>query len=111
VHATGGGTHEVGLQRQAVAIAAGELEDGLNARARKQRRRNRRGEVRPGAGPVGDVDRVGEPYQGTRLAQQIVGDARHRRGDFGGDGELSGAQQRLETRSGLPWGHRLVRRC
>ena len=37
-----------------------------------------------GAGAVGDVDRVGEPAQRRRLAQQVLRVAGHRRGDLRG---------------------------
>src|SRR5262249_15853451 len=112
VHATGGGAHEIGLQRNAVAIAAGELEDGRDTRAREQGRRDRGGEVRAGAGAVGDVDGVRQAGKRLRLAQQVVRVARDRRRDLGGDDELPRAQQRFQARCRLPLrgGHRLVRR-
>ena len=41
-HAAGGRSHEIGLQCDAVTVAAGELEYGLDALARQDRRRDRR---------------------------------------------------------------------
>src|SRR5262249_42795425 len=111
-HAAGGGAHELGLQRNPVAVAAGGLGDGLDAAARGPRRRDRGGEVRAGAGAVGDVDGIRQAGERLRLAQQVVRVARDRRRDLGGDDELPRAQQRFQARSRLPLrgGHRLVRR-
>ena len=100
-HAAGGGAHQLALQRDAVAVAAGELEDRLDAFAREHRRRDRRRQMRARAGAVGDVDGVGETAQRQGLAQEIIGIARDRRRDLGGDDELAGSQQLFQARSRL----------
>jgi hypothetical protein len=53
--------------------------------------------MRAGAGAVGDVDRVREPGERQRLAQQILRLAGDWRRDLGGDGELPRPQQRFQT--------------
>ena len=65
------------------------------------RGRDRRREVRAGAGAVGDVDGVGEAAQRQRLAHEVVGVARDRRRDLGGDDELPRSQQLFQARSRL----------
>jgi len=69
-HAAGGGAHEVGLQRDAVAIAAGELEDRLDPGANEERGGERRREMRAGAGAIGDVDGICEVRKRARLASR-----------------------------------------
>jgi len=58
--------------------------------------------VRAGAGAVRDVDGIREAGERERLAQQVIGVARDRRRDLGGDDELSRAQQLFQARSRLP---------
>src|SRR5262249_23136431 len=80
-----------------VAMAAGDWEDGSETGAREQGRRDRGGEVRAGAGAVGDVDGIRQAGKRLRLAQQVVRVARDRRRDLGGDDELPRAQQRFQA--------------
>ena len=74
--------HQFALQRDAVLVAAGDLQDRLDAGVDQERRRGERAHVGAGAGAIGDIDRVGEPAQRRRLAQQILRVAGHRRGDL-----------------------------
>ena len=60
------------LQRDAVLVAAGDLQDRLDARADEQGGGRKRAHMGAGAGAVGDIDRVGEALERRRLAQQIV---------------------------------------
>ena len=48
-----------------------------------------RGQVRAGARPVGDVDRVRQALERQRLRQQVLRVERDRRRDLGGDHELA----------------------
>jgi hypothetical protein len=61
--------------------------------------------MRARARPVGDVDRIGEVGERQRLREKVVGVARDRRRDLGGDDEPSRAQQLFQARS------RLLRGC
>ena len=79
-----GGAHQFALQRDAVLVAAGDLQDRLDAGAEKDRRGRERAHVGAGAGAVGDIDRIGEPAQRRRLAQQVLRVAGDRRGDLRG---------------------------
>ena len=54
------GAHQFALQADAVAVAAGELEDRLDAFLQQNARRGHRAEMRPRARPVSDVHRIGE---------------------------------------------------
>jgi hypothetical protein len=81
------------LKRDAVAVAAGELQDRLDAGGGQHGGGDRRAHMGAGAGPVGEVDGVSDAAQRQRLAHQIVAVARHRRRDLGGHDEASGAQQ------------------
>ena len=71
-HAAGGGAQQIALQGDAVAVAAGELQHRLDAVLDQQRGRRHRAEMRPRAGAVGDVDRVGEALERRRLGQQFA---------------------------------------
>ena len=84
--------HEVALQRDAVAVAAGELQDRLDARPEEERRRGKRAHVRPRAGAVGQIDRVGEPAQRQRLGEQVLRVTRDRRRNLRGHDEATGPQ-------------------
>ena len=64
-------------------------------------RRDRRRQIGAGAGAVGDVDGIREAAERPRLAQEVVGVARDRRRDLGGDDELARAQQLFQARSRL----------
>ena len=64
--------HELRLQRDAVAIAAGELEYRLDALADENGGGNRCREMRAGAGAVGHIDRIGQAAQWQRLVQQVA---------------------------------------
>ncbi len=64
--------HQLRLQRDAVAIAAGELEYRLDALADENGGGNRCREMRAGAGAVGDIDRIGQAAQWQRLVQQVA---------------------------------------
>ena len=70
--------------------------------AREQSRRDRRGKVRAGAGAVSDIDGIRQAGERQRLAQQVIGVARDRRRDLGGDDESPRAQQLFQARSRLP---------
>ena len=78
------------------------MEDRLDARAREQRRRDRRAEVRAGAGAVGDVDGIRQAGERERLAQQVIRVARDGWRDLRRDDESPRAQQFFEARSRLP---------
>ena len=80
--------------------------------AGQDRGRGRRRHVGAGAGAVGDIDRVGEPCERQRLAQEIAGIARHRRHDLGGDHERAGPQARSKAPGERPRsGWRVRRQC
>ena len=72
-----GGADQIALQRDAVAVAAGELQDRLDAGLDQHRRGGDRAEMRARAGAVGDVDGVGQALERQRLGEQIA--ARRRR--------------------------------
>ena len=59
-HAERGGAQQVALQREPVAVAAGELEDRLDPVHQQDRRGGQRAHVRARAGAVGDVHGVGQ---------------------------------------------------
>ena len=96
-HADRRRAQQVALQRDAVAVAAGELEDRLDPCSTSSRRRGHRAEMRPRAGAVGDVDGVGQALERQRLGEQFVAVGGHRRRHFRGEHKAPGAQIVLET--------------
>ena len=86
-----GRPHQFALQRDAVFIAAGDLENRFDAGADQEARGRERAHMRPRAGPVGDVDRVGQALQSCRLLQQLLRIARHRRRKLGRHHETAAA--------------------
>ena len=91
-----GGAHHLALQRDAVLVAAGDLQDRLDLHADEDGGGRKRRHMGAGAGAVGDVDRVGEPLQRRRLAAQVLRVGRHRRGDFRGHDEPAGPHPLFE---------------
>ena len=91
-HPERGGAHQLALERDAVAVAAGELEDRLDPGADQQRRRRKGAHMGAGAGAVGDVDGVRKAAQRQRLGDEIIGIAGHRRHHLGGDDETAGRE-------------------
>ena len=89
------GAEDVALQREAVAVAAGHLEDRLDAVLNQEVRGGEAGQVHLGARAVGDVDRGGEAFQRQRAAQELGRVGRDRRRDLRGDDEIAAAQPRL----------------
>ena len=71
--AQGHGAEEIALQRDAVAVAAGHLQDRLDAVREQEMRRGEAREMRLGAGAVGDVDRRGQPLSGSARAMNAAG--------------------------------------
>jgi hypothetical protein len=90
------GAEQVALQREPVAVAAGHLEDRLDAALHEEVRRREAGQVNLGARAVGDVDRGDQPFQRHGAAQEFRGVGGHRRRDLRGDDELAAAQPRLQ---------------
>ena len=115
-----GGAERVGRQGDAVAIAAGHLQDRLGPGRHGDRRGRERGHAGAGAGQVGDVQPVGkrERRHGA-LDGRGVGAAR--RDELGGDHERARLQARGEprhrrrhaasTRAGRPCRGRSVNRA
>ena len=82
-----GGAHQLALQRDAVLVAAGDLQNRLDAGVDEDYRGRQRGHMGAGAGTVGDIDRIGEAAQRGCLAQQVLRVAGDRRGHFRGHDE------------------------
>ena len=55
--------HHLALQRDAVLVAAGDLQDRLDAGAEEKARCGQRAHMRARAGAVGDIDRVGQALE------------------------------------------------
>ena len=91
---------QIALQREAVAVAAGQLQDRLDAVLVQDRRSGERAEMRARAGPVGDVDGVGDVLERHRLDQQLLRVARDRRRDLGRDDEAAGRECPFELAAG-----------
>ena len=91
-----GGAHHLALQRDAVFVAAGDLQDRLDARANEQARRGQRAHMRARPGAVGDIDRIGEALDPRGLLQKFGGVAGHRRRQFGGHDETALTQAVLQ---------------
>ena len=82
------GSEQLALQGNAIAIATGELQNGLDTVLQQHACSDRRFEVRARARTVGHIDRVGEPLERCRLGEQIGQIARRGRRDLRGKGEL-----------------------
>ena len=102
VHAGGGGAEQIALQGDAVAVAAGELQHRLDAGLDQHRRRRQRAQMRPRAGAVGDVDRVGQTFQRQRLGEKLLARGGHRRRDFRGDHKALGRKLFLQGHCHTP---------
>ena len=63
---------QVALQRDPVAVAAGELQHRLDAALVQDHGRRHRTEMSARAGAIGDVHGVGEIFKRQRLGEQIV---------------------------------------
>ena len=87
---------EIALQRDAVAVAAGHLQDRLDAVCEQEMRRRDAREMRLGAGAVGDVDRGGDALERQRAGDEGGGIGRDRRRQLGGDDEASAVEFALE---------------
>ena len=74
---------QIALQREPVAVAAGQLQHRLDVVCEQDRGRRLRAEMGARARAVRDVHGVGEALQRQRLGEQIVAVARDRRRDFG----------------------------
>ncbi len=91
---------QVALQREPVAVAAGQLQHRLDAVLVQDRRGGERTHMRARACTVGDVDGVGDILERQRLDQQFLRIARDRRRDFGRDDEPAGRERPLELAAG-----------
>ncbi len=98
--AEGGCTHQVALERNAVTVAAGELEDRLDAGLDEQRGRCGRRHVGAGTRTVGHVDGVGDAAQRQCTREEVFRVARRRRHDLGGHHESAGGEAPGERRGG-----------
>ena len=107
-HALRGGAQQVADQRDAVAIAAGNLEHGIDAVARQNGGRRETAERRAGAGRVGHVDRIDPAFERRGLGRQGAGVGGQRRRDLGRDRERAGGQAALQV---APWGHGSASLC
>ena len=85
------------MYRDAVAVAAGELQDRLNAQVHKHCGCRNGAEVRSRAGSVGNVYGIGEALQRQRFCQKFSTVGGHRRGDFRSDYKSLGAQLVLQS--------------
>ena len=77
-----GGAHQLALQRDAILVAAGELQHRLDAGVEEKARRGERRHMGAGAGAVGDIHRVGQAFERQGLAHEFLPVERHRRRDF-----------------------------
>ena len=68
-HAGGRRRHQIALQGDTIAVAAGELEDRFDAFRHQHAGGGNRGEMRPRAGTVGNVHGVGEAFERQRLGE------------------------------------------
>ena len=105
VHAERRPPQHVGLQRQAVAVAHGELQHRLDAFAGEDRRRRERREMGARARAVEHVDGVGETLEASRVGQNVGRIHRIGRPHLRRDGELARAQHAFQPARAL----RLVR--
>ena len=89
--------HYLTLQRDAVFVTAGDLQDRLDAGAEEKARCGQRAHMCPRAGAVGDINRVGEALEPRRLLQELGRVARHRWRQFGSHDESAVAQAVLQS--------------
>jgi hypothetical protein len=99
-YAERGGAEELGLQRDAVAVATGDLQNGFDAASHQEVRRRQAGHVGLRSRAVGHIDRGDEPAQCERVIDEFGGIGGHRRGKLGGDDETSVPQVPLELADG-----------
>src|SRR5439155_24505707 len=99
-YAEGGGAEELRLQRNAVAVATGDLQDGLDTASHQEVRRRKAGHVGPRTRAVGHIDRGDEPAQRERVIDEFGGIGGHRRGKLGGNDETSVLQMPLQLADG-----------
>ena len=94
------GPEQLGLQRNAVPVATGDLQNGLDAASHQKVRRRETRHVRSRSRAVGHIDRGGEPAQRERVVDEFGGVGGHRRGKLGGDDETSVLQVPLQLADG-----------
>ncbi len=80
----------------AVAVAAGHLQDRLDAFLHQQRSRDQRAHRRPRAGAIGEVDRIGKALERHCLGDELGAVEGDRRRDFGGDDKTLGGELGLK---------------
>ena len=95
-YARGCCAQQFALQRDAIAVTAGELQDRLDPLLYKNCGRRNRTEMGPCAGAVGDIDGIGQSLQWKRLRQQFGAVRRHRRRHFRSDYKALGTQLVLQ---------------
>jgi hypothetical protein len=95
-----GGGQQIGLQRDAVAVAAGDLHDRFDARGQREEAPRPVGQPHVRALAVGDVDRVHPAPQRLNLAAHRLRVGSPRRADFGGHRRLPGFQAAAQRRPG-----------
>jgi len=91
-HPECGGAHQLALERDAITVAAGQLQNRLDPGGDEQRRRGRCAHVGVGAGAVSDIDGVRKSAQRQRPGSEVVGIAGHRRHHLGGHDEAAGRE-------------------
>ena len=87
-----GGAHQIGRQRNAVAVAAGDLQHRLMAVPDEQCGRGEARHGGAGGGGVGNIDRVDQAFERLGAFDHIVGAGGNRWRHFGRDDELAGVQ-------------------
>ena len=92
-----GGAKQIALYRDAVTVAAGELQDRFDALLHKHRGRRNGAEMGPRPGTIGNVHGIGETLQRQRFCKQFGTVGGHRRSDFRSDYKLLGAQLVLQS--------------
>jgi hypothetical protein len=102
--AEGGGGQQVGLERDAVAVAAGDLHDRFDARGQGEQAARPVGQPCVRALAIGDVDRVHPAPQRLHLAAHRLRVGSARRADLGGHRGLGGLQAAAQR--GRRGGHR-----
>ena len=84
-----GRRQQVGLQAQAVAVAAGGLEDGVAAPAHDLARDRQRAQAHDRALVVGDVEAVDLVLEQVDVVQHLLDVGALRRADLAGDDEVA----------------------